>query len=266
MDATTSTLNSDRKAFQGISNIIRFNWHWYVIAIGFAFGLLLLSRYLPATWSQLLVIGILLGSIFTLLSLLVSWYIYDLSGLYTLNWLQLPQPLSSQAVTVTIHAGFDETSALLKTKFKLQHLHVFDFYDPRLHTEWSVKRARKAYPPYPGTVTVTTGSIPLPTASCQVIFLLFAAHEIRNETERIQFFRELKRLLQPGGCIVVTEHLRDLPNSIVYTLGALHFHSRTTWLNTFSRAGLHLKTSCNINPFITTFILHAHDTTPSANR
>lgn len=265
MEPPTDTINLKRSAFQGVGNIIRFNWHLYAMALLISGGLLLLTYYLPAPWPLVLYIAVLASAGFTFFSLIVSWYIYDKSGLYSLSWLQLPE-LNTHSMIANIHAGFDETSALLKTTFNPHTLHVFDFYDPRLHTEWSVKRARKAYPPYPGTISISTSSIPLPNASCQVVFLIFAAHEIRNESERIQFFRNLKTLLQPGGVIVVTEHLRDLPNSLAYTLGVFHFYSFKTWQNTFLKAGLTIKANYNINPFVRTFILNTHDTHSPTNR
>ena len=85
--------------------------------------------------------------------------------------------------------------------------------------------------------------------------LIFAAHEIRNEEERSLFFKELARILKPGGNIVVTEHLKDLPNFMAYNIGFLHFHSKRSWLTTFKSADLILKKETKQTPFISTFIL-----------
>ncbi len=70
----------------------------------------------------------------------------------------------------------------------MAHLQVFDFYDPHLHTEISIKRARKAYPAHPNTQSIQTSSIPLPNEVADSIFLVLAAHEIRNHAERARFF------------------------------------------------------------------------------
>jgi sensor histidine kinase regulating citrate/malate metabolism len=89
---------------QGVYNIIRFNWHFFVIAISGVITLLLLAKYLAPILQALLIVaavGILLTII---ISLAVSWYVYDHSHLYTLNW--LPATLSRpQAHMVNIHAG-----------------------------------------------------------------------------------------------------------------------------------------------------------------
>jgi hypothetical protein len=99
-----------RKPFQGITNIIRFNWHFYVIAV--VLSLLFI-------WVNLFIVYLILAG--TLLSLFVSYYIYDHSTLYSLNWINSIQPQK----IINIHAGFDETSALLAAKYPNALLTVF---------------------------------------------------------------------------------------------------------------------------------------------
>jgi SAM-dependent methyltransferase len=243
-----------RSPLQGVTNIVRFNWHFYVLAAGFASALFVVSRYSSDTYRPFILLG-LAGLIVTvLLSLLVSLYVYDLSGLYSLSWLDFI-PAHRPLTLVNIHAGFDETSALLQAKFPLANLHVFDFYDPALHTEISIQRARKAYPPYPETQAILTTTVPLPEQSTDFVFLILAAHEIRSETERVRFFDELTRILRPTGQIIVVEHLRDGANFFAYNIGFLHFLSRKTWLRTFAQANLRVVQTFRLTPFINTFIL-----------
>ncbi len=188
----------------------------------------------------------------TLLSLLVSFYVYDLSGLYRLDW---SGKCRAAARIVNIHAGFDETSILLKEKFPGCELIIFDFYDPAKHTEASIRRARKACPPFPGTRSISSTNIPLEDDSVDKIFVILAAHEIRDDDERVAFFRALRRSLKPTGQIVVTEHLRDLPNFLAYTIGCFHFLPARSWTRTFHRARLKIASENKTTPFITTFIL-----------
>lgn len=250
-----------RKPFQGVWNIIRFNWHFYVLAFGFV---LLILSFRGSFYSfNLIVVDILLFLIIgsTILSLLVSTYIYDFSNLYKLSWLD---KLSNdeQKKIVNINAGFDETSFLLKDKFKNCKLTVLDFYDPTKHTEISIKRARKAYPPFPNTQQVKTTDLPLQDNSADKIFTILSAHEIRNGGERKYFFQELRRVLSPTGQIIVTEHLRDTANFLGYNFGAFHFHSKASWLKAFQSSGLRVAEEIKITPFITTFILDKNGATP----
>jgi len=248
-----------RGPFQGVGNIVRFNWHFYVAAVvGVGVGLAI-AAWLGGGWWWL---GLAVAAwvlLTTLISLVVSWYIYDYSKLYTLDWLDLndvPQDL------LNIHAGFDETSELLTARFPNARLRVLDFYDPALHTEVSIKRARAAYPPYAGTERVQTGALPLVQGTVDVICVLLSAHEIRDDAERVAFFRQLKASLRPGGRIIVTEHLRDTANFLAYTLGFLHFLSRQSWWQTFQQAGLVITHERKITPFIPTFTLLPNGNTP----
>jgi len=234
-----------RKPFQGVWNIIRFNWHLYAIALGLMLVMWLLHWYLPAA---LLLISMAV-------TLTVSLFIYDLSGIYALAWIE---PGAARTV-VNVHSGFDETSAELKRKFPGAQLLVFDFYDPAKHTEVSVKRARRAYPSFPGTKQIVADAIPVEEGGVDRIFVTFSAHEIRNNEERASFFKQLNRIMSPTGCIQVTEHLRDLPNFMAYNIGAFHFLSRKSWLSVFAAAGLGIRDEKKLNPFITTFILDKHD-------
>jgi hypothetical protein len=239
---------------QGVYNIIRFNWHFFVIAISGVITLLLLAKYLHPILQALLIVAAVSVLFTIIISLAVSWYVYDRSPLYTLNWLPatLPQP---QARIVNIHAGFDETSALLAKKYPDASLTVFDFYDPRLHTEVSIHRARKAYPPYPGTQAISTVHIPLESNTVDHVYLILAAHEIRNDEERATFFTQLKSALQPDGTITVVEHLRDINNFLAYNIGAFHFLSSHTWHNTFTQAGLQVDNNFSLTPFIAVYTL-----------
>lgn len=246
-----------RSPFQGVLNIIRFNWHFYVFAL-FVFALLFWAIDYAAPsyqlWLRLLLFAALAT---TMISLLVSFYIYDWSELYALTWLD--QCLSGAPATMAnINAGFDETSVLLQQKFPQAQLAVFDFYHPQQHTEVSIKRARKAYPPHPNTQPVTTAHLPLDENSLDAAFAILAAHEIRNHQERAVFFAELRRVIKPAGQIIVVEHLQDVANFLAYNIGFRHFHRPSVWRQTFAQAGLQLQQEQKITPFISAFVLRKH--------
>jgi ubiquinone/menaquinone biosynthesis C-methylase UbiE len=191
------------------------------------------------------------------ISLLVSFYVYDLSGLYQLKWL----PNSDNKRILSINAGFDETSDIIKSKFPFSKLTICDFYDPEKHTEVSIKRARKSYPPLADTIQVSTEQLPFPDSSFDYTLVILAAHEIRDEKERVHFFKELNRVTSPTGQVFLTEHLRDLNNFMAYTIGFFHFHPRKSWLRTFDQSKLRVSREIKTTPFITTFILEKNGDT-----
>jgi SAM-dependent methyltransferase len=247
-----------RKPLQGLYNIIRFNWHFYAFSAAAVITIILIQRYflLPGLTAYILALLIIFP---TIISLAVSAYVYDFSGFYQLSWLNGLESEKGERM-INIHAGFDETSSLLQRKFADSHLLVADFYDPARHTEISIKRARKAYPPFPNTQQVSTTHLNIQDKTLDKAFTILSAHEIRDEEERIKFFRELHRVLKPAGKLIVTEHLRDTANFLAYNLGAFHFHSKATWLKTFRNAGFEVFQEIKTTAFITTFILRKNGT------
>ena len=247
-----------RRPFEGVWNIVRFNWHFYVLfAILVPVVYYLLSLFLNSTAA---IIGLVVLVVPVLKSLLVSYWVYDRSSLYEMTFLEDFQFSDSDTI-VNINAGFDETSEIIRTRYPRASLKVFDFYDPERHTEVSIKRARKAYPPYPGSIQIETTQLPFEEDTVSAVFLIMSAHEIRDEVERRKFFQEINRILLPQGNVVVVEHLRDLPNFLAYTVGVFHFFSRRNWLKTFSAADLFLQKEIKITPFVSSFILSKNGAT-----
>jgi len=245
-----------RTAFQGVTTVVRFNWHLYALALAGIATLLLIAVFSPP-WLAFVCIAIsALTALSIALSLAATWLAYDASGLYRLNWLE--PWMSTQGQAANIHAGFDETTHLLRTRFPGFTWRVFDFYNPAQHTEISIRRARAAYPSSADTVAISTHHLPVADASIDRILLILAAHEIRDPQERIAFFRDLHRALAPDGFIIVTEHLRDRANMAAYNLGSFHFHRPSTWLDAFSAARFDLVATLKPAPLITTFILKKH--------
>lgn len=243
-----------RTPYQGVTNIIRFNPGMFITAgIIIVAGIVALN--LTSSWLQLLIAAALAAAVISLtISLLASYWIYDKSEIYTLPSLKKTNPVTHEN-WLTINAGFDEITPTLNTQFPNIKLRILDFYDPEKHTESSIGRARSAYPPHPETETITSDHIPAETSSTEKIIAFFSLHEIRNHEERANTFKDLRRTLTDEGELHLTEHLRDLPNLLVYNLGALHFHTKKEWLKTFDESSFAIKSEIKTTPFITTFVL-----------
>jgi SAM-dependent methyltransferase len=243
-----------RKRFEGVSNIIRFNWHFYLLAGILILLLFLFGKFLAGPFDIFTYALCLLITASVAISILVSLYVYDLSGLYRLDWLN--DIITDPALRIiNINAGFDETSAILRKKYSLTALTTFDFYDPVKHTEVSIRRARKAYPLFENTKSVNTSALPLPAEYADMILIAFSAHEIRNDQERVAFFKEVRRVLADQGTIVVVEHLRDVWNFLAYNFGFFHFFSRRKWNHSFKHGSLKVVAEHKKTPFVTIFIL-----------
>lgn len=246
-----------RKPLQGVTNIVQFNWHFYLIAL-VAFALLFLFQgSIPEHFRIFTLAASIVALLIMIISLVVSYFVYDFSNLYSLNWV----PNADFKKVLNINAGFDETSQIIKGKFPNCELTICDFYDKEKHTEVSIKRARIAYPPFLGTFQVSTSNLPFKDNQFDYSLAILSAHEIRDISERVQFFNELRRVTKPNGQIFVTEHLRDFNNFLAYTIGFFHFHSKSTWKETFKLANLSIEREIKTTPFITTFALKTNGNT-----
>lgn len=244
-------MDLDRKPFQGVLNIVRFNRWKYIFSL---FLLLIMSCiYLNSNslyqtiWLILILFLVFLLSV----SLLISYVVYDYSALYQLPWL----PNLQKQNVLNVNAGFDEISNFLKVKYPEITLIKSDFFNSERHTEPSIQRARKIYPPQSDVVLINTEKIDFESDMFDSILLFFAAHEVRNEQERIAFFKELNRILKPEGKIYITEHLRDWVNFIPYSVGFFHFYSKNNWSKIVHSSDLKIEKEIKTTPFVSTFIL-----------
>lgn len=241
---------SRRGRYQGVWNVVRFNPGMYVAAIGVVVLALLLPW--PEPLSQIARAGTAATIYLVLASLWASHYIYDRSELYRWTWLS--SRVRSADRVVNIHSGFDETSSALRCLYPQAQHTTLDFYDPVRNPEPSIARARRLYPPSPTSLLVDSRSLPLPDGHADLVCVLLAAHEIRQHTERAAFFREVRRLLDPEGRLILLEHQRDFPNWLVFGPGFLHFFPRSDWLRALAEAGLAVSEEFTVTPFLRGFV------------
>ena len=242
-----------RRKLQGVLNILSFNRHFYVI--GFLVLAALIASYFLFDWPPVVFWVIIIAFLYGfLMPLLISAYVYDLSGFYDFHWLK-GQVGKDERVNqlVNINAGFDETSFIIENKFPGSNLKVFDFYNARQHTEPAIKRARKVSLVYPDTQQIPSDHIPLKDNTVDIVFLLSAVHEIRSHNEKVEFLKECHRLCKPNGKVIMVEHLRDFPNFLAFTVGFTHFFSRAAWKKAFESAGFSTFQETKFTPFMSIF-------------
>lgn len=240
--------------YSGAWKIARFNWPWYVAAIAATLaGLTLLrSETLGRPWAVVGAAGILAADFWLLVSLAVSHYIYDRSTISHGGWLSRVDPATVRSVAV-FHAGQDEASETAARALPSAEIRVFDFYDPARNGSPSLKRARALAKER--AAIMAPDNIPLKDQALDLALIIFAAHEIRKDAERIAFFSELARVLAPGGRALLVEHLRNGWNFLAYGPGAFHFLSRKTWNRSFDGTGLHLLGEVPYTRFVRLFEL-----------
>jgi SAM-dependent methyltransferase len=186
--------------------------------------------------------------IWSLASLLVSFYIYDWSPLTSGCWVRdlLGSRTGSWATT---HAGLDAEIAW-DAVMPGNCVARLDIFDPHVMTSSSVMRARVHTPPARQASSCPPIALALADAGCDAIVVAFTAHEIRDRSAREAFFCEVRRALRPGGKVLIVEHLRDFANFVAFGPGYLHFVSRREWLRLASQAELAVASETRITPWV----------------
>lgn len=250
------TVASAQGQLAGVIKIVRFNVQFYVLSVAVLVGAgLLLGSKKLSPWLELAVLcGGAIVAFWTVSSIAVSWYVYDHAGVTRWRWLPRRMVLSPRR-WANIHAGLDESTSALRQLFPGTEGAAVDIYDPGEMTEPSIARARRIRPSAEPFRQGRFDALPLSEGGCDAVFLLFAAHEVRDAEHRTCLLRETARVLREHGCVVLVEHLRDWKNFLAFGPGFLHFHSRRNWLRSILDAGLVVEHESQATPFVQCFVL-----------
>ena len=243
---------------RGVRQIVRFNWPFYAMAAAALVIAPAVIMRLPVPGAARLVLygAAGLAGVWVIASLVASWLVYDRSPLMRWDW--LPRALGfTPDAWINLHAGLDESTPAVRALFGAARGRVFDMFDAREMTEPSIARARRRSQGEASGAAepVDFHHLPVTTGTIEAALLLLSAHELRTDEARTALFTELRRVLGPGGRVVVAEHLRDAANFLAFGPGFLHFHSRRTWTRCFSRTRFDIHAEFPITPFVRVFVL-----------
>jgi SAM-dependent methyltransferase len=242
--------------YAGAAQIVRFNWPWYALALGVnaAAAAGVASGCFSSRLLEVVSVGLIAADYWLVASLAASHYVYDLSPVARGAWLE-EAPTAGVTRVGVFHAGHDEASQAIAARLPKAELAVYDFFDARGHTEASLLRARREGARDLRAVAIGHGPVPRPDATLDLACVVFAAHEIREDVARANFFREIRRVLAPGGRLLIVEHLRNVANFAAYGPGFFHFLPRSTWLRAFNDAGLKMTKEASCTVFVRVFVL-----------
>lgn len=243
-----------RGPYQGVLQILQFNWRMYLSATAGIVAAVTAWPFLPLPGRMALGLGVIPLMFWMASSLLVSHYIYDRFPLYDFRWIargltRVPRRW------INIHSGWDETSGLLATILPAEDNQVVDIFDARIMTENSIRQARLVNRNSVPSISGCYDRLPFDANMFDAAFAIFAAHELRRHEQRVDLFREIARILTPGGELVLMEHARDWKNFLAFGPGFLHFFSRKEWRNAASEAGFMVRTEHAMTPFAHVYVL-----------
>ena len=250
----------ERGRFEGTWTIVRFNLPIYATALAVLPAALFAIVMVSATLLKVAGIVAFAGAVWFLVgSLAASHFVYDRSDLPRGAWLARALGETVPRRSAVCHCGYDEASALIREKLPGAEIRIFDHYDDATMSEPSIRRARRLFPPSPGTALAPFSTWPATAASLDAVFGVLAIHELRTHGERAAWFSEARRCLAAGGRVVLIEHLRDLANFAAFGPGFVHFHCASTWRRAWESAGLRCVENFCITPFLRVFVLSPHD-------
>jgi hypothetical protein len=221
--------------------VILFNYGKLLSGIFFSFLLIFISYQINSDFMTLLlrIFGILILSNI-LASIIAAYILYDKSELYELSLLERALDFRKINNIVLIHASFDPLSKIIEEKYYSKNITVCDIYGNRHEHEKGIKFSKKVFPPNPNEIKISTNKLPFENNSQDVILAITAIHEVLSHKERVEFFKESKRILNDNGCIIVSEQFRNLTNFLFFSFGAFHFLSEKQWKKAINEAGLEI--------------------------
>jgi SAM-dependent methyltransferase len=238
------------KRQSGAVRIFLYNWPVYALTWTFVLAtfFVLFAGVLAAPFGWALAFGAGGAFVWSLVSVFVSFYIYDTSELASGRW--VPRVLGSHAgAWAAIDAGLDaeiELDGVMPSPCVAR----LDIFDPRFMTSPSIARARARTPRAKPASACSPTALALESDALDAIVVAFSAHEIRDRAAREAFFGELRRALRPGGKVLLVEHLRDVANFLAFGPGFLHFVPRREWLRLASQAKLDVVSETRVTPWV----------------
>jgi SAM-dependent methyltransferase len=236
----------------GVGRVIAFNWPKYVVATIVLIGCIIATIVVSGAARAVAFLGALGLGYGIMGSLFATWWAYDHRADDLYQKIARQHTATDQSDWILVHAGLDESRARL-SKIIGQPVQVFDV-GPTNDTSRSLRRAHSLIPRTGQVIETTTNyATGLPDGSVDTVVLLFGIHEIGNGQNAANLLLELGRVVRSAGSIVIVEHLRDIPNAVVYGPAVLHFGSGRHWKRVIANSSLHIRSSERVAGLISVF-------------
>lgn len=244
--------------YQGTRRYIKS--HWPTFLFGYCGGIILTIAIIGIStirgWYSFTILALtafLLLTFFLSLSLWAANRIYD--GHRISEVLVQLRDVKPTDTIVHIGLGRKKLAVELSRHLTTGKILVIDIYNPQIMPSRELARARRQAPrPNPDPrLSWRDGSLnllPMPDSSISIATMNEALGEIWQEGDQVQLFKELFRILKPGGSALIAERLRTPTNLVVLGPSAFRFHSANHWARIITDSGLAISDQKSLSDLI----------------
>lgn len=204
------------------------------LAVGMPLGLTGLLFHISLLWYAALALGAL-GLLLLLYSLFGLYRQYGHPAKKYFGRLLSKAGINGNIQLADIHIGTYRHTYQFANLLPEATIHSIDCWEDGFSSEQAISDVR-ALEPAPvhndriRPIKVKDFEIPLSNAVCDVVVFGFGTHEIPAGSERDKIFDEAKRILKPGGKLIMFEHGIDFQNFLIFGPVINHVTKHKEWV------------------------------------
>jgi SAM-dependent methyltransferase len=204
------------------------------IAVGIPLGLSGLFLHIPGLFYAALGLAVL-GLAMLIYSLIGLYRMYGHPSARYLRRLLEMGGVKGPVVVADLHIGTWRHAYALADLLPEATIHSIDCWNVNgPPAEAAIQDVRDLEPAPTGNPRIHPAraddfALPLPDASCDVVVFGFGTHEVPRDGPREKLFSEARRVLKPGGKVLLFEHGYDFHNYLIFGPVIHHVTKRQEW-------------------------------------
>lgn len=234
----------------GSQNDFSVNWPGYVWRFaGLILSLVIIAVGLFRGSTTIVILGSAIFVVFTILSATSLWALNHTNKLAELQTVEFLFKLSQTRASDTlacVDLGLRWPAVAISQNLTSGRMHVIDIYNPQLMPAKSLVRARHYAAPAltdPRLVWYDSNLdlLPLPDDSISAVFLYHVLSELAQKGDQRALLKEVGRILEPNGRLLVAEMENSWPNRLRPGSTATNLHPHHYWNSLLSEAGFEVQ-------------------------
>lgn len=243
-------------SFSGTLRHVRAHWPGYLLLYGGGALLSLLVILLAAgsrLWGMVLLAlaALLVLFYFLVASLWAAHEMRDRRPNHPAEVLFKLGPIDRTDEFVHVGLGLRDVPENLSRRLTRGCIYAVDVYNPQLAPSRTLARERAVAPASPPDPRLSwlNGSIdllPLPDNGTLIVTISHTLHELWQHGDRRLLLKEVYRILEPGGCLLLAEPARTTLAYLVWGPGALRLEPPLYWRTLLHSCGFRIATEQSV--------------------